>query len=100
MKPDLRLVLLFVLPLSLAACKKESKENRASGEVLAGSVSDSMLPYDTVTSQPPLAPQTGTAGTGISKGKEAGSDETAPEASASASAEASAAAASTTAAAQ
>ncbi len=32
----------------------------AAGEVLPGSASDAMLPYDTVRSQPPLAPRSET----------------------------------------
>ncbi|MBV1690569.1 hypothetical protein KRR38_23550 [Novosphingobium sp. G106] len=46
--------------LALAACKGEKKPaeaGTAQGEILQGSVSDSMLPLDTVRSQPPLAPE-------------------------------------------
>jgi len=46
--------------LALAACHKETRtsdQRTASGEVLAGSISDSMIPYEAVTSQPPLAPR-------------------------------------------
>ncbi|MCC6926350.1 hypothetical protein [Novosphingobium sp.] len=46
--------------LALAACKGEqAKETggKAQGEVLPGSVSDAMLPLDTVKSQAPLAPK-------------------------------------------
>jgi hypothetical protein len=42
---------------ALSACgKKEEKAAKGSsfGEVLPGSASDAMLPYDTVTSAPPL----------------------------------------------
>lgn len=48
------------LVLALAACKGEDMpeaSGNASGEVLPGSASDAMLPLDTVTSQPPLAPK-------------------------------------------
>lgn len=46
--------------LALAGCQNEAKRatgGRAEGEILPGSVSDAMLPYDTVRSQPPLAPK-------------------------------------------
>ena len=64
MKPlrqrELRLACLFLAPLALAACKgeKPAETGTAQGEVLPASVSDAMLPLDTVRSQPPLAPQT------------------------------------------
>jgi hypothetical protein len=48
--------------LLLAGCngeKKKAEDQRtAVGQILPASVSDSMLPYDTLRSQPPLAPQT------------------------------------------
>ncbi len=49
----------LLLTLPLAACKKAEppKQAQAGGEILPGSVSDAMLPMDTVTSQPPLAPR-------------------------------------------
>ncbi|PKB14735.1 hypothetical protein B0I00_2333 [Novosphingobium kunmingense] len=51
--------------LALSGCGKSEREagGKAEGEVLPGSVSDAMLPYDQVKSQPPLAPATGTART-------------------------------------
>ena len=52
------------LALALAACKGDEKKavgGNASGEILPGSVSDAMLPLDTVTSQAPLAPKAETA---------------------------------------
>lgn len=56
--PTLALVLAPIL--ALAACggaeKKEKDQRTAAGEILPGSISDAMLPYDTVRSQPPLAP--------------------------------------------
>lgn len=60
--PALRLALILALPLALAACgsgsdKKGKDQRTAAGEILPGSVSDAMLPYDTVRSQPPLAPR-------------------------------------------
>lgn len=48
------------LALALGACKGEEKKavgGTASGEVLPGSVSDAILPLDTVKSQAPLAPK-------------------------------------------
>lgn len=60
--PPLRLALILIAPLALAACgsgadKKQKDQRTAAGEILPGSVSDAMLPYDTVRSQPPLAPK-------------------------------------------
>lgn len=46
--------------LALAACggdKKQEGAGKAEGEVLPGSASDAMLPFDTVKSQAPLAPR-------------------------------------------
>jgi hypothetical protein len=37
----------------------EEDDRTASGQVLEGTISDSMLPLDTVRSQPPLAKSTG-----------------------------------------
>ena len=45
--------------LATAACSGEKTtgdKREAGGEVLPGSISDAMLPVDTVRSQPPLAP--------------------------------------------
>lgn len=58
----LRLVLILLAPLALSACgsgtdKKQKDQRTAAGEILPGSASDAMLPYDTVRSQPPLAPK-------------------------------------------
>lgn len=50
----------LALTLALGACKGEQKpaqDARAAGEILPGSASDAMIPYDTVRSQPPLAPK-------------------------------------------
>ena len=50
----------LALALALAGCKGEEKpaqDARAAGEILPGSASDAMIPYDTVRSQPPLAPR-------------------------------------------
>ena len=49
---------LLVLPaLLLVACgtKKSDDERKATGEVLQGTISDSQLPLERVSSQPPLA---------------------------------------------
>ena len=57
-------IIVGCLMLALAACKGDEKKavgGNASGEVLPGSVSDAMLPLDTVTSQAPLAPKAETA---------------------------------------
>lgn len=80
----IRLACLIALPLALAACgdKEPDKSATAAGEILEGSVSDAMLPIDTVRSQPPLAPKTQAAKAGGKKaGEEAG--EEAPDAAAS-----------------
>lgn len=50
---------LFALVL-LASCgggEKQQGAGKAEGEILPGSVSDAMLPVDTVRSQAPLAPR-------------------------------------------
>jgi hypothetical protein len=60
-RPNLvRLACVIALPLALAACgrKEPDASAKAAGEILEGSVSDAMLPFDTVRSQPPLAPRT------------------------------------------
>lgn len=55
-----RLSIVTILPLLLlSACgddpvPDQSDQRTASGEVLEGTISDAMLPLDTVTSQPPL----------------------------------------------
>lgn len=58
MKPDLvRSGAVLLLMLALAACGSGNSpaQDAAGGEVLQGSVSDAMLPLDSVRSQPPLA---------------------------------------------
>lgn len=89
-----------VLILGLAACNQGKKDagGKAAGEVLPGSVSDAMLPYDQVRSQPPLAPASGDA---KAKGKQASGEKSdsassAPEPDPSASAAAPAPSASET----
>ena len=54
--------LALILPFALAACGgdagTEGERKTAAGEVLGGTISDDMLPLDTVTSQsPPLREQ-------------------------------------------
>lgn len=51
------LALVLALPLALGGCgkKDEAPKQAAGGELLPRSVTDEMPPYDTVTSQPPLA---------------------------------------------
>ena len=45
--------------LALAGChsavQKTDNQRTAEGQVLKGSISDAMLPYDAVTSEPPVA---------------------------------------------
>ena len=56
--------------LALPACsKKPETQAQAGGEILEGSISDAMLPLDTATSQPPLAPKT------VAKADSTGDDE-------------------------
>ena len=47
--------------LALGACgekKEPARQDTAGGKILEHSINDDMLPYDTVRSQPPLAPKT------------------------------------------
>lgn len=58
MKPELvRSGPVLLLVIALAACGSGNSpaQDAAGGEVLQGSVSDAMLPLDSVRSQPPLA---------------------------------------------
>lgn len=58
-----RLLILAAALLPLSACNsKPDTQAQAGGEILEGSISDAMLPLDTATSQPPLAPKTVTTG--------------------------------------
>ncbi|HTN14769.1 MAG TPA: hypothetical protein VL094_08180 [Sphingomonadaceae bacterium] len=56
---SLRPILLAAPALLLVSCggpgkDKDKDERTASGQVLQGSISDAMLPLETVTSEPPL----------------------------------------------
>jgi hypothetical protein len=65
-----RLALACTAALLLAACgadKKQEGAGKAEGEILPGSTSDAMLPYDSVRSQPPLAPKAETSGSSSDK---------------------------------
>ena len=56
----MRAALLLALLPALAACHsqtREKDERTATGQVLAGSISDSMIPYEALTSTPPAAPR-------------------------------------------
>jgi hypothetical protein len=56
----MRLFVTLCCGLALAACSGEAKKEtggKADGEILPASVSDAMLPRDTVRSQAPLAPK-------------------------------------------
>jgi hypothetical protein len=71
----LRIACITALSLALAACqgeKKTARQDAAAGEILPGSTSDAMLPYDTVRSQPPLAPIATGRPTGKASGKATG----------------------------
>ena len=60
-KPLVMLAAAALLPLSACNSKPETQA-QAGGEILEGSISDAMLPLDTATSQPPLAPKTANTG--------------------------------------
>lgn len=67
--------------LALGACsgeaKKEAGAGNAAGQVLPGSTSDAMLPFDSVKSQAPLAPKA--ESTGKADAKSAGAKSAAAE---------------------
>lgn len=67
-----RSLILPLLVAALAGCGGSTKDGKAEagGEVLPGSASDAMLPLDTVTSQPPLAPQDATTGAAKASGQQ------------------------------
>jgi hypothetical protein len=51
----------LILLAGLSACGekkavKNDDQRTASGQILPGSISDAMIPYDALTSQPPVAP--------------------------------------------
>ena len=68
-------ILATALLLGLGACKQEPAKKAAAGpgtaagEVLPGSVSDAMIPVDTLRSQPPLAPKSEGGDKGDAKAK-------------------------------
>lgn len=68
-----RLLPALVPIVLLAACGDRAGDDAgaASGEVLEGTISDSMLPLDTVRSQPPLAQPGAAARTSASAGEDA-----------------------------
>lgn len=95
----MRIAIALLASLALAACKGEQKKETggtAQGEILPGSVSDAMLPLDTVKSQAPLAPKAEGAEKGDAQkadpGEDSASAEGAADAVAAAAAEASSAA--------
>lgn len=70
-----RCACLIALPLALAACgEKEQPADKAeaAGEILPGTISDAMLPLDSVRSQPPLVPPKSTAKADAAKDAEDG----------------------------
>ena len=74
--------------VALAACgtsktARSDDQRMASGQVLKGSISDAMLPYDSTRSQPPRAPREASesaAKGGEDAGSEASSGEAKPDA--------------------
>lgn len=88
-----RLFAALVLPLALAACGQDQElteaaadsDRRAEGEVLGGTIDDSMLPLETVRSRAPLAssdPESG-ASAGNADAAQAPASDTPPPAPAS-----------------
>lgn len=73
MKSEMRITgVALAAALALSGCQAEKKvatQGTAGGEVLEASVSDAMLPVDTVRSQPPLAPKVQTSGKAAASGK-------------------------------
>jgi hypothetical protein len=72
----MRSIAALALVVLLAGCDwfggdKAEDERTASGQVLEGTISDSMLPLDTVRSEPPLAKSTGGASEGAAPDTEA-----------------------------
>lgn len=66
MKNAITFACLGAVALALGGCgndKAPERQDTAGGEILDRSVGDDMLPYDTVRSQPPLAPSTQSSGT-------------------------------------
>ena len=77
MRTALSFILLGTTAFALAACSEKEEAKRqetAGGEILARSVSDDMLPYDTLRSQPPLAPKPKANGAGPSTDESADED--------------------------
>lgn len=65
MKNAFAFVCLSAAVLALGACgekKEPARQDTAGGKILEHSINDDMLPYDTVRSQPPLAPKTAGSG--------------------------------------
>lgn len=57
----MRLMIALTALTALAACgskETEQTQHASFGKVLPGSASDAMLPFDTASSSPPLAPAT------------------------------------------
>lgn len=67
---------------ALGGCQRQaSGPGDKPAEVLSGTISDAMLPYDTVTSQPPLDPRAvRSARPGVEADEEATGDAAAPAA--------------------
>lgn len=70
MMPVFRMLTTTMALAALGACDRDqpaATRASAEGEILEGSVSDAMLPLDTVRSQPPLAPRSEASGTADTK---------------------------------
>ena len=93
MKPAFSIARAALLPvaavLALAACQQDTTKDagaarKAQGEILEGSISDAMLPHDTVRSQPPLVPRADTTPKGEGGSGEKAADAASPAAAAAA----------------
>ncbi len=79
------LLALGLASVALTGCGRDKAADpkaQAAGEVLPGSISDAMLPLDTVRSQPPLAPRAEASGKAITSGDKATAPDHEPEAAA------------------
>ena len=63
--------------LALSGCHRGAKsddQRTAAGQVMGGSISDAMLPYDTVRSQPQLAAARAASGADTAASADSGAD--------------------------
>ena len=80
-RPRLLLALSLAGLTLLSACHRGGKsddQRTAAGQVLPGSISDAMLPYDTLKSQPQLAPARAACGAASADSAASGDGVTGP----------------------